>query len=393
MVTITLAAVGDISFARTTESAFRKFGGEHLFRDVADDLGKADIRFGNQESVMIPHDFPLTRASGRPLQSSDAVMAALRPLKFDVLNMATNHVLDCGWRGLLHTAECIRAVGAQAIGAGINQADARALRVVERKGVKVGFLGYQQPGTWTLEGGGGRVAYLRVEDIIQDIRDNQSRVDVLVVSLHVGVEFPEGPSPRRQRLCREIAEAGADLVLCHHPHVPQGVERWGDALIHYSLGNFLFDVGHHQFRATPNTARSHIFYVDIEDGRIVRWRRRYFRIEPEYGCPRRIPDQELAEEDGYYRHLDALVQEPETLKQMWRQYSLKRLSRYLGEVRKNPSMPAEEFLRVHLKDVFREVLRDVFVELYDMAHEGYLENAFHDFEYKRPYAPYEEGNP
>jgi len=71
-----------------------------------------------------------------------------------------------------------------------------------------------------LEGGGGRVAYLKMESMVGDIQANRSKVDILVVSLHVGVEYPAAPSPRRQRLCREIAEAG---------HPDEAHRPWADA--------------------------------------------------------------------------------------------------------------------------------------------------------------------
>ncbi len=83
---ITLAAVGDLSFSRGTESTFFEKGAAYLFEEVCDDLAAADVCFGNLESVLIPDSFPLERASGRPLQSRDAVVEALRPLRLDVLH-------------------------------------------------------------------------------------------------------------------------------------------------------------------------------------------------------------------------------------------------------------------------------------------------------------------
>lgn len=391
MSSITLAAVGDISFARKTEKAIAEHGIAYPFAEAVPELQSADIRFGNLESVLVPPGFPLEKTSGRPLQSRDFVAASLRPLCFDVLHMASNHVLDCGWRGLLHTRDCIRALGVQPLGAGSDRSDARALRIVKAGGTTVGFLGYLQAGDWTLEGGGGRLAYLKADDVESDIRRYRDQVDVLVISIHGDIEFQPAPSMPRRNLCRRIAEAGADLVLCHHPHVPQGIEQWGDCLIHYSLGNFLFDTNGYQVSNSPEVNRSHIFLVTIEDARIAGWRRRYLRLYPEEGGrPRPIAEDQYAEEEAYYRGLDAMLLNPGVLREAWHESCLKRLSNLMRQFAADAELDPRQFLRKHGKILFSDMAHEYLDGLDAMAREDYEKHAYADFEYKRPYAPYEK---
>ena len=129
---ITLAAVGDISFAGRVEKTVNEHNKAYLFEEVKSDLSKSDILFGNLESVMIPDDFPLEKSSGSPLQSRDSVAEVLRPIGFDVLHTASNHALDCGWRGLVNTYVRILEIGIQPLGTGHSRREARSLRIVEK---------------------------------------------------------------------------------------------------------------------------------------------------------------------------------------------------------------------------------------------------------------------
>lgn len=387
---LTLAAVGDISFARSSSEFFHSQGADFLFAGIKDDLALADIRFANFESVLIPKDFPLEKSSGRPLFSYDDVLPAVEPLNFDIMHIASNHILDCGWRGLLHTFDKLQELGIQTLGAGADQETARALRIVRKKNTSVGFLGYLQAGDWTLQGGGGRVAYIDADRIIEDIRKHRKNVDVLVISLHADIEFQEAPSIPRLNLCRRIAEAGADLILCHHPHVPQGVESWGNCLINYSLGNVLFDVNGYQLSNSQNTKRSQIFYVDIKDGKISDWRRKYFELQPEEGG-RALPvkKENIAEEEKYYNKLDAYLSNPRKLREIWYNSCRSRIEKFLQRIHADKTENAEDFIKNFTRCLFSDMsyeYLDGIVELAELEHEKKLKG---DFEFKRPFAVYE----
>lgn len=390
MTKITLSAVGDISFAGQVEKDIVEHGPTYPFEKVMPELKKADILFGNLESVMVTEDFPLSEASGHPLQSRDSALEALRPVGFDILQAASNHVLDCGWKGLLHTYNCLRSIGVQSLGTGPSQKEARMLRTVEKNGVKIGFLGYLQAGDWTLEGGGKRIAYLKLKDMLSDIRKHRAKVDVLVISIHGDIEFQPAPSIPRLKLCRAIAEAGADLILCHHPHVPQGVERWDNCLINYSLANFIFQLDGYLINSSQNVNRSHIFSVDIEDGKITDWHRKYLKINMSECRPYTLSPAEEKEEDKYYKWLDSILKSPEKLTELWHENCLKRLAKIMDGVRGNASLSPELFLKKYGRQLFSDMCHEYLDGLYEMAYNDYQKNAHNDFEFKRPYAPYEQ---
>ena len=99
--------------------------------------------------------------------------------------------------------------------------------------------------------------------------------------------------------------------------MPQGVKKWKDCLIHYRLGNFLFDTDGYPFNTCPEVIRSHIFHVTIEDGKIVDWHRRYLRLNrDEGGHPHPISEDQYDKEDAYYKGLDARLQDPDQLREV-----------------------------------------------------------------------------
>ena len=391
MTKITLAAVGDISFAKLPEKLYNANVTYDFFADVKEALAKADIRFGNLESVMVPDDFPLEQCCGRPLQSRDKLIHALEEVKFDILQTASNHALDCGWRGLLNTIEKVKSIGVQTLASGKDQTEARSMRVIEKNGIRIGFIGYVQAGDWTLAGGGGRLAYLNEADAVADVQRYRNQVDVLIVSIHADIEFNPAPSMPRVKLFRKIAEAGADLILGHHPHVPQGVERWGNCLINYSLGNFIFDLNGYLIGASENVDRSHIFYVDIVDGKIVDYRREYYKINIDTCSPEKLDAAASLAEDEYFRSLDAILQDPEQLKAAWYASCKRKLGRILQyRLQKEENLTADIFIKKYAHMLFSDMSCEWLEGIKELAYAEYQKHNYCDYEFKYPYSGFLE---
>jgi poly-gamma-glutamate synthesis protein (capsule biosynthesis protein) len=127
------------------------------------------------------------------------------------------------------------------VGAGRNQSEAHALRTVTVRGIRVGFLAYlgmfppllpilpQEPG----------VAMGYPADVRRRVAAARRLADVIVVSMHAGIEGATRPSPRQREIAHAAVDAGADLVIGHHPHVVQPVEHYRGKPVFYSLGNFI----------------------------------------------------------------------------------------------------------------------------------------------------------
>jgi poly-gamma-glutamate synthesis protein (capsule biosynthesis protein) len=265
---IKLAAVGDIcpgdhfcpGFG--VRSLARRYGQAFAFQHSSQLLRDADIVFGNCEGVLSdvgaqPDEIDTMEFRGEP-----SFARALRDCGFSVITVANNHVGEHGLEALLDTTRNLNSAGIEVIG--LRGKNGAALPLIQTiRGVKIGWLAY----TWIVSKHTAQdrqiLAWTRGDDVPAEVAALRSEVDFLIVSAHWGREFIAVPPQKIIDQARSIVDAGADLVLGHHPHVLQGTEWRGQSLIVYSLGNFLFDMWQARLRKTA------IFRCTIGDGRIL----------------------------------------------------------------------------------------------------------------------------
>jgi poly-gamma-glutamate synthesis protein (capsule biosynthesis protein) len=203
---------------------------------------------------------------------------------FDLTTLATNHILDCGGYGfgcqgrtLVDTLAALRAQGIESVGAGADVAEAREVRMLERGGQRIAFLGLTAvvPDTWAAQGrpGAAPLSNEHLPTALTDIAAARAQAEVVVVLVHWGVEYADAPTAEQRDWARQMIAAGATLVVGNHPHVIQPVEALGDGLVAYSLGNFVFD------QEPPDTRRGLVLEVTIESGAVLTWRTLPVRIE------------------------------------------------------------------------------------------------------------------
>ncbi len=265
---ITLAAVGDICICKYTREGARNHGPTWLFEHVRQAL-QADLAFGNLECVAFRPGTPEPQSRQQMIMEWNEG-AGLKEAGFSVLNLANNHILDFDADPALQTVGFCESLGIAHLGFGPTQEQARQPVILERSGIKVGFLGYVEdvPGLKRQVTPGP--AYISEPNILEDIDElKDAGADIVVVSLHADVEFVDWPAPHRVAMSRRLIDAGANLVLQHHPHVTQGIEEYGGGLIAYSLGNFVFPIhgDNYQRQGSPWTDKSLILRITInKDG-------------------------------------------------------------------------------------------------------------------------------
>ena len=228
MTSVRLRAVGDVLLWT------RK--GKEPFARIRHELKQKDLLFGNLETVLSESGSERRKrwVNTTPPEAGEF----LKDAGFDILSVANNHTLDMGREGFEKTLDGLESRGIAYVGGGRGDDPPGGL-VVERNGIRIGFLGYTSgmfrspPGV--------TVSKLKKKAVINDIRALKDRCDHIVVSLHWGIENVYYPSPDQVRLAHALIESGATLVLGHHSHTIQGLERYKDGLIAYSLGNFQFD--------------------------------------------------------------------------------------------------------------------------------------------------------
>ena len=238
---VVLQAVGDIMLAGSGTATFARAGYDYPFAATARELRRADIVLGNLEAPLTVRGEEFKDKKFR-FRASPKAAAALKRAGFSVVTLANNHIMDFGETGLLDTIQRLDREQVRCAGAGNSLAMARRPAVVERNGAKVAFLAYSltQPleffaGESSAGTAPGYSRYFR-EDIIRA----ESAADYVVVSFHWGGEGLSAPRQYQIEAARRAIDAGADVIIGHHPHVLQGIERYGRGVIFYSLGNFAF---------------------------------------------------------------------------------------------------------------------------------------------------------
>jgi poly-gamma-glutamate capsule biosynthesis protein CapA/YwtB (metallophosphatase superfamily) len=222
--------------------------GESSARAVGAAIGPvvsaADLTMLNLETVV--GDVPETAAlPGKQfvIRSGPETMDLLDELGVDVAVLANNHAYDYGPAGVLTGLEEVRAAGVVPVGVGATPVDAQRGVIVEVGGLAVGVIAATSvPAAGSDRPPPDLVAPARRSWMIPEIgRLRAEGADVVVVQLHSGLQFADVPTAYLRGLSRDLAEAGADLVIAHHPHVLQGFDWVGDALVAHSLGNLVFD--------------------------------------------------------------------------------------------------------------------------------------------------------
>lgn len=258
--TLRLAALGDVALVRSCGA-----GARGAFDALRDRLDAADLRTANLEAMLTSATQPRGEI-GSFVRAEPAAAAVLEGLGLDVANVANNHGLDFGPEAAEETAALLRAAGTEVCGLRGDDGLARPATVVA-KGLRVGFLGlcddhFPLPNDTP----GPRPALAQPAALLRAVRAARPGHDVIVVHLHWGYEFALHPLLRHRDLARRAVEAGADVVLCHHAHVPLAVERWGRGAIAHGLGNGLMPLSPYLREGHPWTDRSFLLEVDVGRG-------------------------------------------------------------------------------------------------------------------------------
>jgi len=267
----TLVAVGDVAVPDSVVRAVQQpFGTANWRAEMHAIFGDADIRTCNLETVITTHG--RTRGLiGATMKTSPAALEFLCAAGFDVVTLANNHARDCRLAGLLECCSLLDDVGIRHCGAGSSTEQSRAPAMLEVAGVSVGMLGYCDNFTVDADPSENVAPPAPHDDlVVSDIASLRSRVDLVVVQLHWGWEFALHPLLSYRDRARRFAEAGADVVVCHHAHVPMGVERWHGSIVAHGLGNFVFPRDPYLVAGHPWSYRSYGLKVFFDCSGVVR---------------------------------------------------------------------------------------------------------------------------
>lgn len=238
-----IVATGDVLMHEDVKRCAAARGLDWLFADVAPLFRTADLGFANLETPIAPR----TGGPGAPYMfNAPAELApALKSAGFTVLATANNHAFDQGTKALVETLDHLDAADLRNIGSGRTKGAAEAPLLLDLRGMRVAIFAFtdlfnnnlnrKPEGPWV-------VAY-DPDRSPERVRAARASADVVVVSLHWGNEDQHVPSVRQKEIAAALVGAGVDLILGHHPHVLQPLERvkagGREGVVAYSLGNFI----------------------------------------------------------------------------------------------------------------------------------------------------------
>lgn len=224
---VTIAVTGDFIPARSVNYQTTKYGNfVWTVEGITNYFTKADIVFVNLETPLFTN-CPITN-EGFVFCGDVKHTKALKAINTTIVNLSNNHLSNYGEQGYTKTKEILQNNNIQTTG--------DRLTIIEKKGVKFAFLGYNDIGYTP-----NYLSKADLDKIKQDILQAKSSADVIIVQFHFGTEYADFPDTQQVTIAQNAIDFGADLVIGNHPHSIQPVEIYKDKVIMYAHGNFVFD--------------------------------------------------------------------------------------------------------------------------------------------------------
>jgi len=223
---------GDIMLSRTVNSKMVKYDDYTWpLKNIYPLFKNADLAIANLESPFLLTNNYLVPSGSFSFKADPKSVAALSLAGFDILSLANNHILNQGAAGLEDTQTILDQAGIDYSGV-----TGHNLTVKDSQGIKFAFLSYTYAPDSKLIS-----AWPSNTQLKDDLLHARQQADVVIVMMHAGTEYKRQPNRQQTDFAHLAIDSGADLVIGHHPHWPQIIEKYQGKMIIYSLGNLVFD--------------------------------------------------------------------------------------------------------------------------------------------------------
>ena len=240
----TLTAVGDMQLSRQVATKINQNGPDYPFAKIKNTIHSSNILMGNLESPFTL-DNANTDSNTMIFGAETKTVKGLRNAGFNLLNLANNHFSNQGKDGMDLTFKTLADNNIDYFGAGTDFDSAHKPFVKKVGDIKIAFLGYTDkdvlPANSIPNSDTPGVAVMDIDQAKIDIAKAKTQADMVIISMHSGTEYTPNPNQKQIEFAHAAIDSGADLVLGHHPHVVQAIEKYKGKKIFYSLGNFIFD--------------------------------------------------------------------------------------------------------------------------------------------------------
>jgi gamma-polyglutamate biosynthesis protein CapA len=244
---IQIVAVGDIflgehpvTLGHGVNSIVKEKGSYFLFEKIKDHLKDGDITCANLEGIISPKLSDETGIKSDIFWGDPSCANSLKSAGFSCLFLANNHAAQHGINALKRTGKLLDDNNIKWTGFNPENPDVSKAVFFKINDLKVGILAYCETQQYNLDT--PILAFLNMSRIREDINDLKQKCDIIIISLHWGDEFIDYPSPDQIIIAHNIIDMGAHLIIGSHSHTMQGIERYKNGLIVYSLGSFIKDL-------------------------------------------------------------------------------------------------------------------------------------------------------
>jgi poly-gamma-glutamate synthesis protein (capsule biosynthesis protein) len=248
---------------------------EAAYGDLLPEIRRADLRIANVECALTDRGAPILKG-GPNIKGDPDTVRALTLVPFDVACLANNHTCDYGPEGLKQTLAVLDEADIRHVGAGMTQPEAEEPLTIDLGGMKLALIDFCEGEDCTSAHDSHGTCGWDTDRTVRTVEACRTSSDIVLVISHAGREHTPLPPPYVVEAYRRIADAGADAVIGHHPHVPQGGEIRDGVPILYSLGNFVFFQDPELYYRRCGC----MVELGIRGGRVISFRLSPYRITP-----------------------------------------------------------------------------------------------------------------
>lgn len=223
---------GDMMLDRSVRAMIDKNNKDYLFTKLA---GEENRFFSGMDVVAANLEGPFAdkrRATTKSIafRFNPDLLPMLKKYNFSLFSQANNHTYDMGAAGAVESKKNLSTAGFDVYGSQY-KVDNNSLLVKKIGDFNFGFIGINDTNS--------PVKILDVVDLIKKAKAQFA--DFVIINAHWGAEYKEISNDRQRQLAHALIDAGADVIIGHHPHVVEEMEIYNNRPIFYSLGNFIFD--------------------------------------------------------------------------------------------------------------------------------------------------------
>jgi len=317
---ISILFVGDIAPSANLEQLMQK---SNVIEDFSSIFCSVDYRIGNLETVLVNKGIKILK-SGPNLKSNPNIIKALKLANFDLLCLANNHIKDYGDSAIRETIQQLDNYKIAYTGIG-NFKEYLKPFIFEIRNIKFGLINCGETEESALSEENYGAFELSEYHVIEKIRWLKQKVDFVIIVIHAGREYIPVPTPRLYKMYINFAKNGADLIVGHHPHVPQGIKLLNKSLIAFSVGNFLFNSSKKLSRKYQLVNMSYMLKVNFSSNEIHSFEVIPFKIDTKKGILR-LDKKEFINFEKNYKIMNEVLQDKHAFHNLWIEY-YERLSR------------------------------------------------------------------